>query len=147
VGNGVRIERDIRTGLTLGDNVELRNNVLLYLHQPQASIAIGEGCLVNYDTKILASCEVVIGAGTLISWNVTITDSDFHLIDAAVTPEAPVRIGARVWVGAGAIILKGVEIGDGAVIAAGAVVTTDVPAKALVAGVPARLMREGVSWR
>ena len=50
---------------------------------------------------------------------------------------APTRIGNDVWIGAGAIVLKGVTIGDGAVIAAGAVVTKNVPAGAIVAGVPA----------
>jgi maltose O-acetyltransferase len=54
----------------------------------------------------------------------------------------PVTIGAGVWVGARAMILPGVTIGDGAVIAAGAVVTKDVPANTVVAGVPATVVRE-----
>ncbi len=147
VGPGVVVDRDIRTSLTIGDGVEFSRNVLLYLHRPGARITIGAGSLVNYDTKIFSSREVVIGTNTFISWNVTITDSDFHLIDDALAPDSPVRIGSNVWVGAGAMILKGVEIGDGAIVAAGAVVTTDVPAKTLVAGIPARVVREGVSWR
>jgi acetyltransferase-like isoleucine patch superfamily enzyme len=57
-----------------------------------------------------------------------------------------VRIGDHVWIGARAAVLKGVTIGDGAIVAAGAMVTHDVPARALVAGVPARLVREGVEW-
>ncbi|MBC8076121.1 MAG: hypothetical protein H7Y32_08620 [Chloroflexales bacterium] len=54
---------------------------------------------------------------------------------------APVVIGRNVWVGAKATILQGVTIGDGAVVAAGAVVTRDVAAYTLVAGVPARPIR------
>jgi acetyltransferase-like isoleucine patch superfamily enzyme len=61
--------------------------------------------------------------------------------------EAPVRIGDRVWIGARATILKGVRVGEGAVIGAGSVVTRDVPARALVAGNPARVVRENVAWR
>lgn len=59
---------------------------------------------------------------------------------------APINIGNHVWIGLRAIILKGVTIGDGAVIAAGAVVTNNVPANSVVAGVPARVMSENVNW-
>ena len=59
----------------------------------------------------------------------------------------PVIIGDHVWVGRRAIILKGVTIGSGAVIAAGAVVTSDVPAKALVGGVPAQIIESEVEWK
>ncbi len=53
----------------------------------------------------------------------------------------PTRIGHDVWLGAGAIVMRGVSIGNGAIVAAGAVVTKDVPAYAIVGGVPARLIR------
>ena len=56
-------------------------------------------------------------------------------------------VGDNVWIGGRAIILKGVIIGDGAVVAAGAVVTRNVPPRTIVAGVPARVIRENVSWR
>lgn len=52
-----------------------------------------------------------------------------------------VTIGNSVWVGGGAIILPGVTVGEGAVIAAGAVVTKDVPAYAVVAGNPAKIIK------
>jgi acetyltransferase-like isoleucine patch superfamily enzyme len=55
--------------------------------------------------------------------------------------KGPITIGNDVWIGANAIILSGVSIGDGAVIAAGAVVTRDVPAYAVAAGVPARIIK------
>jgi acetyltransferase-like isoleucine patch superfamily enzyme len=53
----------------------------------------------------------------------------------------PVVLGDDVWVGAGAVILKGVTVGDGAVVAARAVVTRDVPADTVVAGNPARVVK------
>jgi acetyltransferase-like isoleucine patch superfamily enzyme len=59
----------------------------------------------------------------------------------AKRPWGPVTIGNDVWIGQRAIILRGITIGDGAVIAAGAVVTKDVPAYAIVGGVPAKLLR------
>jgi acetyltransferase-like isoleucine patch superfamily enzyme len=52
-----------------------------------------------------------------------------------------VRVGANVWIGYGAQILRGVSVGDNAIVGASAVVTRDVPANAVVAGVPARVIR------
>ena len=55
---------------------------------------------------------------------------------------APIRIGSRVWIGANVVITKGVTIGDNSIIAAGAVVTHDIPANVMAAGVPAKVLRE-----
>ena len=57
-----------------------------------------------------------------------------------------VRIGNKVWIATNAIILPGVTVGDGAIVAAGSVVTRDVPEKCMVAGVPARVIKENVEW-
>ena len=54
---------------------------------------------------------------------------------------APIHIGRNVWIGANATVLAGVSIGDGAIVAAGAVVTHDVPARAIVGGVPAKIIK------
>jgi acetyltransferase-like isoleucine patch superfamily enzyme len=72
-------------------------------------------------------------------------DTNHHHIAGSPTT-APTLIGAHVWIGARALVLRGVTIGDGAVVAAGAVVTTDVPSGALVGGNPARVIREHVAW-
>jgi acetyltransferase-like isoleucine patch superfamily enzyme len=114
-------------------------------------LRIGHGTNVNgAGTKILCGTGITIGAGCTFSWDVQLLDNDFHTmsVDGADRPSAaPIRIGDRVWVGTGAVILKGVTIGDGAVVAAGAVVTHDVPPGTVVAGVPAREVARVDSWR
>lgn len=57
------------------------------------------------------------------------------------------KIGNKVWIATNALVLPGVNVGDGAIVAAGAVVTKDVPAKCMVAGVPARVVKENVEWK
>ena len=78
-------------------------------------------------------------------------DSDLHRIGGAGrnSPEMDIMevvIGNHCWIGQNATILKGVTVGEGAIIAANSVVTDDVPEHALVAGVPARVIKEGVVW-
>jgi acetyltransferase-like isoleucine patch superfamily enzyme len=90
--------------------------------------------------------EVRIGRDCLISQYVTIVATN-HQVDAADirafdTSRSGVHIGDGVWIGAGAAIMPGVRIEDGAIISAGAVVTRDVPARAIVGGVPARFLRQ-----
>jgi acetyltransferase-like isoleucine patch superfamily enzyme len=70
-------------------------------------------------------------------------DTDQHELPNGELVAKPVTISDRAWIGARAIILKGVTIGEDAVIGAGSVVTTDVPARAVAAGVPARVLRYG----
>ncbi len=114
-------------------------------------LTLGHGTNVNgTGTKLLCAQEITIGAFCTFSWDVQVLDNDFHAVtvDGVERPSvAPVRIGDRVWVGTRAVVLKGVTIGEGAVVAAGAVVTRDVPAGAVVAGVPAAVVGQVDSWR
>jgi acetyltransferase-like isoleucine patch superfamily enzyme len=89
--------------------------------------------------------SITIGARCAISWDVQVLDTDYHELVGS-EPTRPVVIGDDVWIGARAVILKGVTIGDGAVVSAGAMVRENVPARALVGGVPARVLRSDVDW-
>ena len=107
---------------------------------------IGSG-YINSNLKLRCSNSIIIGNDCAISHDVTIMDSDFHNIDYANHEKsAPVNIGNHVWIGSRAMILKGVTIGDGAIIGAGSVVTKDVPTKSIVAGVPAKVIKENIEW-
>jgi acetyltransferase-like isoleucine patch superfamily enzyme len=110
-----------------------------------AELQLGSG-LVNYGAEIMCSTRITVGEGCWFGPRVMIRDDDEHELNGG-TRTAPIAIGDNVWIGARAIILKGVAIGDGAVVAAGAVVTKNVPPRTIVAGVPARVIRENVSWR
>lgn len=103
------------------------------------------GCFVNFGAVMLDVCTIHIGARTQIGPNVQILTPD-HPRDPARRALGeewgrPIRIGADVWIGGGAIILPGVTVGDGAIIAAGAVVTRDVAPGLTVGGNPARPLR------
>ena len=107
-----------------------------------SNIRLGAGVFLNYGCVILDSVDVEIGEGTQIGPGVQILGAD-HPRDpvqrrALLEFGRPVRIGANVWIGAGALLLPGVTVGDDAIIGAGAVVTRDVPDGVTVAGNPAR---------
>ena len=110
------------------------------------NILIGRDAFLNFGCVILDVVTVEIGEGTQIGPAVQIYAAD-HPRDPETRRSGlefgrPVRIGAHVWIGGGAIILPGVTIGDDAVIGAGAVVTRDVPPGRTAVGNPARLLLE-----
>lgn len=117
---------------------------------PNAELSLQSG-YINAGTQLRCMERIVIGPSCAIGRNVLIMDFDAHEITYADGTKnritAPITIGAHVWIGAGATILKGVTIGDNAVIGAGSVVTRDVPANTIVAGNPARIIRENIQWK
>ncbi len=135
--------------ITLGDRVLLHKNCKLsaWGTDGRATIKIGSGTHIGDRTEIHAGQSVTIGDGCAISWDCCILDRDYHKLCSDKEVFSPVTIGNHVWIGCKATILKGVTIGDGAVVAAGSVVTRDVPPKSLVAGNPARVIREEVEWQ
>jgi maltose O-acetyltransferase len=107
------------------------------------NITLGSGVFLNFNCVILDVAPVRIGDRTQIGPGVQILTAD-HPRDPALRAQMlergrPIRIGADVWIGGGALILPGVSIGDGAVVGAGSVVTRDVPAGATAVGNPARV--------
>jgi acetyltransferase-like isoleucine patch superfamily enzyme len=144
-------------GLSLGNNVSVYTWTQFNI-DPEGTIEIGDDSVL-VGAVFMCAKQIKIGKRVIISYHVTIADSDFHPInfedrklDAVANAPGgnrnlrptvktnPVRIDDDVWIGIGAIILKGVHIGFGAKIAAGSVVTKDVPAGVTVAGNPAKVV-------
>lgn len=108
---------------------------------------IGKNVTLNEGVVLNAAGGITIGDNVRIGMRTTMITSD-HIIESREIPiylqgisTAPIYIENDVWIGANVTLLKNVRIGRGAVIAAGAVVTKDVPAFAIVGGVPARLIK------
>lgn len=133
----------------------------------QGKVSLHRGCLVvvrdqgilkiGTDTYLSEGCKVTcrelieIGENCAIAWGVQIIDTDEHSIiwpdQTSQSMTAPIRIENHVWIGCNAIILKGVTIGENSIVAAGSVVTRDVLPNSLVAGNPAKVIRENVNWK
>lgn len=128
VGNRVKIWRDVMVDdyrkLTVGNNVTIGRSTLLVT---LGGVTIGNNVMISYACKIISASH-------------RIPARDESLRTSGVEVES-IFIEDDTWISAGAIVLPGVTIGYGAVVAAGAVVTKDVPSYAVVAGVPASVLR------
>lgn len=110
-----------------------------------AKLLFGHNVFINSGCGIAATTRIQIGNDVRIGPRTSIMDSDYHRLDAGVSftdlPK-PVIIGDNVWIGTRCTILPGVTIGKNSVVAAGSVVIKDVPENVVVAGVPAKVIRE-----
>lgn len=160
--NGVEVGADARLTLNIaiqgdGNRIRIedgcRLNGFVALRCSGARLTIGAGTtMVNGSLQLHEPGEIRIGPDCMIANQVYVSLSDVHPIHDRTTgerlnPAASVEIGAHVWLGLRCMVMKGSRIGPGAVIAAGAVVSGDVPAHAIAAGVPARIVRRDVDWR
>jgi hypothetical protein len=127
---------------------------------PSGLVELGEYALVH-GARIICDAEVVIGDYALISWNVVFMDT-YRLprevrerrreleqvpgralrVAAANVPARPIRVERNVWIGFDACVLPGVTIGEGSIVGAKSVVTQSVPPFTVVAGNPARVIRQ-----
>ncbi len=110
----------------------------------RGSIEIGDHCLICPGVRLTAAGAISIGDGSMLAAEAVISDADWHDIHdrtRAVGATRPVRLARNVWIGERATITKGVTNGENAIVGAGAVVASDVPANAIAAGNPARVVR------
>jgi len=158
VGPGLRMEClpyiQGRGRIVLGARVRLSGKCSVTFGRgtpgaPPPTLTVGDGSFVGHNCGFNVGAAVTVGRHCLLATGVLIYDQDGHPLDAdrrragdPTPPEAvaAVTLGDDVWVGTGAVILKGVTVGDRAVVAARSVVTKDVPADSVVAGNPARVV-------
>ncbi len=113
--------------------------------ETEGKIQLGNYVALSPGVRIKSACSIEIGDGALIAERVFITDCDWHDFYDRIFPPgptAPVRLEENVWIADGATICKGVTIGKNSVVGAGAIVTSDVPPNTVVAGNPARPIRQ-----
>lgn len=107
---------------------------------------VGKDFYANFSLTVVDDADIYIGDSVMIAPNVTIATGTHpiapELREMIYQYNLPVRIGNRVWIGAGSIILPGVTIGDNTVIGAGSVVTKDIPSGVVAVGNPCRVMRK-----
>jgi len=138
-----------------GSRLELHNNNFklcegssIYIRENATLKLEGRG-FINNGSEINCYSHIEIGEGTIIAQNVTICDSDSHTVyENGIEREKtkPIKIGRNVWICRNTIILKGVEIGDNCIIAAGSIVTTNIPANSMAAGIPAKVLKQNINW-
>lgn len=143
--------------LSIGNRSLVRTEMVF--ERGGATITIGDRTFVGRGLFTIAD-RLEIGSDVMISWGVTITDHNSHSVrfserrndvemnafrgikNWSVIGIAPVRISDKAWIGFGASILKGVTVGEGAIVGANSVVTRNVAPWTVVAGNPARVIRE-----
>jgi len=131
---------DLGDGVSMAPNVSFRN---------AERISIGAGSHIGEHSVLWAgnsTGRIIIGEKCLFAPNVTVTASNYGIVQGDVAimdqpkDERDIVIGDGAWLGANVVVLAGVTIGEGAVVAAGAVVTKDLPALCIAGGVPAKVI-------
>lgn len=158
--------------LKIGNNVKLLG-VIIEISSNNCSIIIEDNCLIRGELRCLykltsikikrettmlgcriflhESGQIIIGEDCMFSGNIKMDVSDCHsIIDLKsgnrINLPADIVIGNHVWLCEGCTILKGVTIGDHAIVAAESVVSTNVPANTIVGGIPAKIIKENITW-
>lgn len=152
VTSGIDFTLGTGSSITVGADCVL-GYLFIYLAEG-ASVTVGAGCGFNGLIRLMAHepGRIEIGQGCLFAGGTDLSVSDMHsIVDTTtgrrINPAGDISLGDRVWIGVDALVLKGTRIGEGSVIGARSVVTRDIPANALAAGSPARVIKTNVSWQ
>jgi acetyltransferase-like isoleucine patch superfamily enzyme len=154
-GKGLELQIAKRGTIRFGRFVWIGDRTKIRCHEGE--VIVGEKSVLGQECTISAYRHVRIGEQCVIADRAMFIDFDHGVVEV----ERPIRlqgiykrdvdVGSNVWVGYGACVLRGVRIGDNSVIGTNSVLTKDIPANAVVGGVPARLLRmrdapSGLRW-
>jgi len=145
LGRGLELKIEPRGEIRFGRFVWIGDGTKIRCHE--GLVEVGDKTVMGQECTISAYQRVRIGAECVIADRAMFIDFDHGIVEV----ERPIRsqgiykrdveVGNNVWIGYGACILRGVSVGDNSVIGTNAVVTKDVPANAVVGGIPARIIR------
>jgi acetyltransferase-like isoleucine patch superfamily enzyme len=145
LGRGLQIQIGKRGRLRFGRFVWIGDGTKIRCHEGE--VLIGDKTVLGQECTISAYKRVRIGEQCVIADRAMFIDFDHGMVDVERTIreqgiyKRDVNVGSNVWIGYGACVLRGVQVGDNAVIGTNAVVTSDVPANAVVGGIPAKVIR------
>ena len=145
LGRGLQIQIGKRGRVRFGRFVWIGDGTKIRCHEGE--VIIGDKTVLGQECTISAYKHVRIGEQCVIADRAMFIDFDHGIVEVERTIreqgiyKRDVDVGSNVWVGYGACVLRGVQVGDNAVIGANAVVTADVPANAVVGGIPAKVIR------
>ena len=147
VGAWTRLRRRMKerppklpAGVAVGRHTYGHDELTFPIYTEGAQVVVGAFCSIGPGARVHGGGAHVLTRASTFPLHALMFDPDRHNAPDDVDT-GPTVIGNDVWIGAGAIVLGGVRVADGAVIGAGAVVVTDVPAYAIVAGNPGRVLR------
>lgn len=109
-------------------------------------VHFGNFVYANFNLTLVDDTHIYVGENTMFGPNVTVATAGHPILpelrEQGTQYNAPVRIGANCWIGAGAIIVPGITIGDNVVVGAGSIVTKNLPNNVVAVGNPCRILRE-----
>ena len=145
-----------RTVFEIKGNIEFMGSAFLGLGskisvQEGATLELGNNFIITAQSTIICGHHISFGQNCLLSWDITIMDTDFHkILDKdykVINNPKEIIIGDRVWIGFGSKILKGSIIGDNNVIAANSLINSIFSSEnSVIGGNPSRILREDISW-
>lgn len=137
----------------INSTLEIYGDVTLYpgaiIYAIDAHIIIRNDTEINKDVQIISLKKVDIGEGCRLAQGIIIRDNDGHIHSSggdAANETQEVKIGNHCWIGQRAMILKGTNLADNVIVSAGAAVAGNFPSNVAIAGIPARIIKENVSW-